>query len=90
MLNKEEYSIEDKQKLEQLNTLYNSLYHDKKIMMIQRLDVTIQSLLWDQRIEFDSSDVVAARNEINITRQATLDQVFNARRSVDDYSMIVL
>lgn len=44
--------------------------------------MTIQSLLWDQRIQFDSTPVIAMRNEIDITHTCTLDQIFEARYSV--------
>ena len=35
LLDKKDYSEQDMQKLYQLNQLCESLYHDKKIMMIQ-------------------------------------------------------
>ena len=47
-----------------------------------RLDVTIQSLLWNQPRQYDTSSIEALRNEINITQQFTLDDVFGSRRSV--------
>lgn len=48
--------------------------------------MTIQSLLWDSKVQYDCSGIVALRNEIDITHTCTLDQVLNARRSVGDLS----
>lgn len=56
-------------------------------MTFQRLDVTIQSLMWDQKVEYDTETVVALRNEIDITHACTVDQIFQARRSVNDLSI---
>ena len=77
-----EYTDEDYEKLEKYNQFCESLYHNKKIMMLQRLDVTIQSLLWNQPYAYDTSKVVELRNEINITRAFAVQDVFDSRRSV--------
>lgn len=39
--------------------------------------------MWDQKVEYDSETVVALRNEIDITRSCTVEQIFQARRSVN-------
>ena len=51
-------------------------------MMLQRLDVTIQSLLWNQPYNYDTSKVNDLRNAINITHAFTVEDVFDSRRSV--------
>lgn len=35
LLNRSDYTMEEIQKLDSVNSLFDSLYHDKKIMMIQ-------------------------------------------------------
>ena len=47
--------------------------------------MTIQSLLWDQRIQFDPTPVIVMRNEIDITHACTVDQIFDARYSVHEF-----
>ena len=83
-----EYTDEDYEKLEKYNQFCESLYHNKKIMMLQRLDVTIQSLLWNQPYTYDTSKVVELRNEINITRAFTVQDVFDSRRSVCHHPIV--
>lgn len=47
LLDKKEYSEQDKQKLQQLNQLCENLYHDKKIMMIQvKLQLSFYNSDW--------------------------------------------
>lgn len=43
--------------------------------------------MWDQKVEYDTETVVALRNEIDITHTCTVDQIFQARRSVNDLSI---
>lgn len=51
-------------------------------MMLQRLDVTIQSLLWNQPQKYDTTKIGELRNEIDITHVFSVDTVFDSRRSV--------
>lgn len=44
--------------------------------------MTIQSLLWNQPKQYDTSSIETLRNEIDITKSFSVDQVFAARRSV--------
>ena len=68
--------------MEKYDKLCESLYHNKKIMMVQRLDVTIQSLLWNQPQKYDTSKIEELRNEIDITHVFSVDQVFESRQTV--------
>lgn len=39
--------------------------------------------MWDQKVEYDTETVVTLRNEIDITHSCSVDQLFQARRSVN-------
>ncbi|KNB43907.1 hypothetical protein JH06_2493 [Blastocystis sp. subtype 4] len=78
LLDRSVYSAEDIEKLAKYNQFCDSLYHNKKIMMVQRLDVTIQSLLWNQPQKFDTTKIGELRNEIDITHVFSVDTVSTA------------
>ena len=88
LLDRSVYSAEDIEKLAKYNQFCDSLYHNKKIMMVQRLDVTIQSLLWNQPQKFDTTKIGELRNEIDITHVFSVDTVFDSRRSVRVKSLL--
>ncbi|KAK8804576.1 hypothetical protein WA588_004786 [Blastocystis sp. NMH] len=82
LLDRSQYTPEEIGTLEKYDKLCESLYHNKKIMMVQRLDVTIQSLLWNQPQKYDTSKVEELRNEIDITHAFSVDQVFESRQTL--------
>lgn len=95
ILNENEYTNEQKTFINNLNNSYFEDFKLRKMMLIQRLDVTIQTMLWSNKAKGIESDIISNIEPFRMKisklydSEILIDSLFKCSASVYIYIIIL-